>query len=142
MGRTPFEVQIDAMMIALAQRLPTINGYSGLNPPGWNFYDTRAADYEQRAKHWALRRGVENGLCRIDVASGQWSTVSLDRDRICSERPCSQQIVFGSSSEFQIDLSRNGNSAAFAGCKLGSAGRAMGPATLSFSIRSTTSASR
>ena len=113
MGRAPYEVQIDAMMIALAQRLPTINGYSGLTPPGWDFYDTTAADYEQRAKHWALSRGIENGLCRIDVTRGQWSTVLLDRDRICSERPCSRQIVFGSSPEFQIDLSRNGNSAVF-----------------------------
>jgi hypothetical protein len=71
-GRAFFEVQIDAMMIALAQHLPTINGYSGLNPPGWDFADTNAADYEQRATSWALSRGIADGLCRLDVENGIW----------------------------------------------------------------------
>ena len=57
-GRAPFEVQVDAIMIAQAQHLPTINGYSGLIPPGWDFYDTNAADYERHAMRWAVKRGV------------------------------------------------------------------------------------
>jgi hypothetical protein len=72
-GRAPFEVQIDAMMVAHAQHLPTINGYSGLNPPGWDFYYTDAADYEQRAVRWALKRGIAEGLCRVDVDRGIWT---------------------------------------------------------------------
>ena len=70
-GRAPSEVQIDAMMIAQAQYLPTINGYSGLLPLGWDFYDTNAAGYERHAVRWALRRGVGENLCRIDVESGK-----------------------------------------------------------------------
>jgi hypothetical protein len=79
-GRAPYEVQIDAMMIALAGPLPTINGYSGLSPPGWDFYDTTAPDYERRAKHWAASRGIAGGLCRVDVTTGTWTLVDVERD--------------------------------------------------------------
>jgi hypothetical protein len=72
-GRAFYEVQNDAMMIALAQYLPTINGYSGLLAPGWDFLDTNAADYEQRAMHWAVNRNIAEGLCRVDVERGSWT---------------------------------------------------------------------
>ena len=74
-GRAPYEVQVDAIMLAQAQHLPTINGYSGLIPPGWDFYDTNAADYEQRAMRWAVNRGIAAGLCRVDVESGTWTVL-------------------------------------------------------------------
>lgn len=74
-GRAAFEVQVDAIILAQAQHLPTINGYSGLNPPGWDFYDTNAADYEQRARRWAFNRGIAAGLCRVDVEHGIWTMV-------------------------------------------------------------------
>ena len=72
-GHAPFEVQIDAIMLAQARHLPTINGYSSNTPPGWDFYDTNAADYEQRAVRWAVNRGVARDLCRVDVEHGIWT---------------------------------------------------------------------
>jgi hypothetical protein len=78
--RTPYEVQIDAMILALAQHLPTINGYSGLNPPGWDFYDTNAADYEQRALRWAMTRGISDGLCRVDIDRRTWTVPAGHRN--------------------------------------------------------------
>jgi hypothetical protein len=75
-GRAFYEVQNDAMMIALAQYLPTINGYSGLLAPGWDFLDTNAADYEQQAMHWAVNRGIAEGLCRVDVERGIWTVLA------------------------------------------------------------------
>lgn len=110
--RAPFEVQIDAMMVALAQRLPTINGYSGLVPPGWDFYDTNAADYEQRARLWAIKHGIASGLCRIDM-DGAWTTVPADRDWSCTAGGCVHPIPLGSSHEFDIDLAQGGNGASF-----------------------------
>ena len=62
-------------MLAQAQHLPTINGYSGLFPPGWDFYDTNAADYEQRAMRWAVNRGIAAGLCRVDIERGTWTVL-------------------------------------------------------------------
>ena len=73
-GRPPFEVQIHAMMIALTEYVPTINGWSGLFPPGWNFYDTNVGDYEQRATRWAVKRGfVETFAGSMSRAEpGRW----------------------------------------------------------------------
>ncbi len=45
----PYEVQIDAMVIAQAQHLSNYKRYFGLLPPGWDFDDTNAAYYEQQA---------------------------------------------------------------------------------------------
>lgn len=78
-NRPPFEVQIDAMIVARAQHVSTINGYSGLFPPGWDFYDTSRPDYEQRAVAWAVKRGITNGLCRLDVDYKAWSVVDVDK---------------------------------------------------------------
>ena len=75
-GRGPVEVQIDAIMVAQAQHLPTINGYSGLFPSGWDFHDTNAVNYEKRAMRWAVNRGIAEALCRINVESGTWAKVS------------------------------------------------------------------
>ena len=109
--RAPYEVQVNAIMIAQAQHLRTINGYSGLLPPGWDFYDTNAADYEQRALRWAAKRGVTQNLCRVNVESGTW-TFALEHDLSCASRGC--PISFGASHEFTINLAQGGNGALFA----------------------------
>ena len=105
--------QVDAMMVALAQHLPTINGHSGLLPPGWDFYDGNAPDYEQRAARWALKRGIAEGLCRADIDKGTWTVVPVDRDWICIRGGCVRRISFGQSHEFEIDLKQDGNGASF-----------------------------
>jgi hypothetical protein len=112
--RAPYEVQNDAMVIALAQGLPTVNGNSSLNPPGWDFYDTNAPDYEQRAEAWAVKRGIAEGLCRVDVLSGAWTVVDLNRDRMCGTGRCVRRISFGQSHEFDINLAHTGNGGLFA----------------------------
>jgi hypothetical protein len=73
-GRASYEVQIDGMLIALANGIPTVNGYSGLEPPGWDL-DAAAGDYEQRAARWALNRGIAEGLCRADLMTGTWTVI-------------------------------------------------------------------
>ena len=65
-NRQPYEVQIDAMLVALKRERPTINGYSGLFPPGWYLFDTKDAAYEQHVAAWIASRNLE-GVCRVDV---------------------------------------------------------------------------
>ena len=69
---SPEDLQVDAMMVAQAQNLPTLNGYSGFKPPGWDLGETDTADYEQRVLRWALHRDIAEGLCRLDIDSGNW----------------------------------------------------------------------
>lgn len=110
----PADFQIDAMMVALQRNLPTINGYSGLSPAGWDFINPDAPDYEERAIHWAFSRKLAEGLCRLDITSGAWSRTALDRDLACNAGRCLQLIRFGASHEFAIDLRTGGNGGLFA----------------------------
>jgi hypothetical protein len=72
----PFEVQIDAMMIAQAKRVPTLNGYSGLQPLGWDMYNTKEPNYERKMQVWAINRGIGH-ICRLDVDRGTWTPIVL-----------------------------------------------------------------
>ncbi len=112
-GRTAAAQQVDAMMIALAQHLPTINGQSGLIPPGWDVYTGNAQNYEARAARWALKRHIADGLCRADLDTGVWTAVARDRDWICTSGSCVRHISFNQSGEFEIDFKSDANGVLF-----------------------------
>jgi hypothetical protein len=65
--------QIDAMLLARRFNLPTINGYSGLEPPGWKCPGDNAHACEALLLAWASSHGLMDGLCALDMTSGQWS---------------------------------------------------------------------
>jgi hypothetical protein len=73
-GQPPPIVQIDAALVAQKVGIPTINGYSGFDPPGWDFFDSTDANYEQNARAWAVHRGIDAGLCRFDMANGTFAS--------------------------------------------------------------------
>jgi hypothetical protein len=87
-NRDPYEVQIDAMMVALGQLRPTINGYSGLFPRGWDLYDTKSASYEEEATRWAIKRDITEGLCRLNVIEGTWAVLRGDPSLLCEAGDC------------------------------------------------------
>src|SRR4029077_16998296 len=62
--RQPYEVQIDAMLVALERERPTINGYSGVFPPGGSLFDSKDAAYS--GMWW---RGSTAESSRVFVAS-------------------------------------------------------------------------
>jgi hypothetical protein len=68
----PFTASIDAMMIALRLRLPTINGYDGDIPRGWGLVNPFSPGYASAAADWSSRKQVTQGLCTLDLASGKW----------------------------------------------------------------------
>ena len=74
-GQPSTIVQIDAMLVAQRIGIPTINGYSGNFPLEWNLYNTTDVNYEQNARAWAAHRGIEAGLCRLDMATGTLARV-------------------------------------------------------------------
>lgn len=71
-----FKHQIDAMLAELVSGVPTMNGYSGSNPPGWALGDPaiRQGFDEQRLgqqlQSWVLRHQVQNrNLCWLRVGT-------------------------------------------------------------------------
>jgi hypothetical protein len=70
----PLVTQTDAMLLAQQFEIPTLNGYSGWFPKGWNLSQA-GDDGGNAAILWARSRGVNRGLCGLDFALGSWFPV-------------------------------------------------------------------
>ncbi|MBM4268840.1 MAG: hypothetical protein FJ144_19865 [Deltaproteobacteria bacterium] len=73
-GREDPDVHDDAMWVALASGVPTINGRSGNVPPGWDLEDAHVDSPEERASieaaldRWLARSGrTRADVCRIEI---------------------------------------------------------------------------
>jgi hypothetical protein len=70
-GWPPWHPQIDAMWVADAVGVPTLNGYSGNTPPGWGLEDPFVRGPEDRARldaavgAWVHRWGLTQPVCRV-----------------------------------------------------------------------------
>ena len=64
--------QIDAMLLAQRVGLPTLNGYSGLSPPGWRMGKIEEGSYLGSTWSWAERHAIEAGLCEYDYTARHW----------------------------------------------------------------------
>jgi hypothetical protein len=53
---------VDAMIVAETNNIPTINGFASFAPNGWNLFAPDAPDYRDRVAAYAARYRVE-GLC-------------------------------------------------------------------------------
>jgi hypothetical protein len=62
----------EAMLVAAVIGLPTINGISTFNPPGWPDGLTRTPEYEAAVRAWAARHALV-GLCGLDLERFVWS---------------------------------------------------------------------
>jgi hypothetical protein len=69
--RPSYGSQVDAMLISERFGLPTLNGYSGWVPQGWNL--NPGLDYEKRVLDWANRHAVASGLCGLDLPKATWT---------------------------------------------------------------------
>jgi hypothetical protein len=71
-----YEYQTAAMMISQHVGLPTINGYSGDRPPGWNLYP-ELPGYLAHVKQWTTTHGLKTGVCGYDLGTREWRTHPL-----------------------------------------------------------------
>jgi len=65
-------IHIDAMRLAQRFGIPTLNGYSGGNPPDWDFGNVWEPDYIDKLKIWARDKGVAGPLCLYDATVKTW----------------------------------------------------------------------
>jgi hypothetical protein len=65
-------IHIDAMRMAQRFGIPTVNGYSGGNPPGWDFGNVWEGDYVDKLKTWSRNKGVTGPLCLYDASRKTW----------------------------------------------------------------------
>jgi hypothetical protein len=65
-------IHIDAMRLSQRFGIPTLNGYSGGNPPGWNLSNVWEPDYIDNVKSWAREKGLTGPLCLYDASIRTW----------------------------------------------------------------------
>jgi hypothetical protein len=78
-------LQIDAMLLSQRLALPTINGYSGFNPPGWKLGNPSAPEYLDYVAGWASAHRLRQP-CAYQVL-GKWTAEPLARRRGAGEGP-------------------------------------------------------
>ena len=86
--------QTVALMIAQARGLPTLNGYSGMAPPGWGLFNpTDREGYRRAIVAWADAQRLWPGLCGVDPGQRRWFPLTrsdLTADRAVSSLPSTQ----------------------------------------------------
>jgi hypothetical protein len=67
-----FAFQMDAILLAQKLDLPTIDGYTGYDPPNWNLVGVFGNQLDTDAERWAQRYQL-TGVCRLDVSDMVWT---------------------------------------------------------------------
>ena len=67
----PYNHNTEAMLVAAVLRLPTVNGISTFNPPGWPASWPGQPGYEAEVQAWATAHGL-TGLCALDLQAMEW----------------------------------------------------------------------
>lgn len=67
-----YAFQTEAMLISQRTGLPTLNGWSGNNPPGWEFEDPNSASYLAAVQVWVRTHGLISGVCDLDLGTTVW----------------------------------------------------------------------
>ena len=57
----------DAMLVSILTGIPTLNGRSGRNPPGWSLRNVRASDYELNVRNWIAEHKIDGHICRLEI---------------------------------------------------------------------------
>ncbi|MCO6417418.1 hypothetical protein JYK14_14790 [Siccirubricoccus sp. KC 17139] len=68
----PYNHNTEAMLVAAVRHIPTINGISTFNPPGWPDGIPAEESYRQAVRDWARRWNIA-GLCALDLQRFTWS---------------------------------------------------------------------
>jgi hypothetical protein len=68
----PIGLQIDAMFLSQRNNLPTVNGYSSLQPESWRLNIPQSPDYLHNLDDWLDRNGITKGACGADIDKAVW----------------------------------------------------------------------
>jgi hypothetical protein len=55
------------MWAAQLSGVPTLNGYSGVNPPEWDLIGLKRPDYRERVSRWIEHEGIQGKVAEINI---------------------------------------------------------------------------
>ncbi len=67
------QIPLQAMLLSVRIGLPTVNGLSGMTPPGWVLWSPNDPTYPDAARKWADTNGIGEGFCELDLSTKKWS---------------------------------------------------------------------
>lgn len=67
------QIPLQALLLPVQIGLPTVNGLSGMTPPGWDLWSPSDPTYPDVARAWAERNGIAERLCELDFSTKKWS---------------------------------------------------------------------
>ena len=65
-------LQIDAMLIAQANYISTVNGYSGWTPDNWTLHMPTEPGYKARVREWVMGHNLDE-LCSFQYETRTWA---------------------------------------------------------------------
>jgi len=68
-----YEFQTEAMLISQRLGIPTLNGYSGDEPPGWGLLFPNSPSYPVFVRQWTATHGLVTGVCELDLGTMRWT---------------------------------------------------------------------
>jgi len=72
--RPGYLYQIDAMRLSTVFGIPTMNGYSGLQPEGWDLYQPQSPEYQANLFKWRQLMNYDKKVCMLNLDSGEWQS--------------------------------------------------------------------
>jgi hypothetical protein len=73
--------QLDAMMISMRLGLPTVNGYSGVQPDEVFGMVPRGGEYNYRMLDWLVSQGATHGICRLDAQTAAFRPTNVPAEQ-------------------------------------------------------------
>ncbi len=98
--------QMDAMVLARRIDLPTINGYSGENPAGFDMFYFNPG-YPNLVAHYLIANRIWSGTCALDLQRARWYNSSQSQALL--------QPSFPDGANAGIDFKAGGNAKPFEG---------------------------
>jgi hypothetical protein len=83
--------QLDAMMISMQLGVPTVNGYSGIEPHEAFTLRTRGVEYKYRILDWLQSRQATSAVCELDL-----QTAAFVPTDVALELPAYRQLYLAS----------------------------------------------
>jgi hypothetical protein len=87
-----WDFQVDALMLSMSLKIPTINGYSGSMPDNVFSMIPSGIEYKIKILKWLSENNVENNICELDYSNGSFRSININNEYV-SEKNKYNQIV-------------------------------------------------
>ena len=75
-----WDYQIDAMMLSMNLKIPTVNGYSGSTPDDVFSMKPSGIEYKYKILKWLHKNNLDTNICELDYISGSFIKINVNSE--------------------------------------------------------------